>query len=543
MVLMLQTGSLSYAKVSVYDRDELREELAKPGTQTIELMESITVRKTMKVRGKKILTGPGSLVRAIAANSAFGGNLLRVESGILTLRNITINGRGDADVLRGKLYGWLVQIDGGTLVIDDGAILKNNKNSTRAADGGGAVRVSGGVLTMVGGTITGNESVSGGAGVRIESGGFFYMKGGRITGNRVVGRSAVEGFDGRGAGVYNRGTAGLYKGSITANRVSEYRSSGKVYGGVGGGVCNMGSILLGGTVITGNSSIRGKDVGAIRGNISASGTVNIGEIWLKASVVLHIGNSFGTVKRVLIAPESIKNGVRIADGVSKGKWKRWFRFPSGIKGKGLKLSVDRGVLCLKSRSTPAPTRTPAPKPAYGEDSMGTGGATKDQVKKPAPTAAPRIYPTYRPISTVDPMSEIGLYTDPPMLIQTPIPTVVPYSIPYMVPQVGSPERSLAPPTAEPTTAPTAEPTIVPTALGYSRTLPEYLLYPPDRGYHRDEINKLSHYLIYPPEATSMPPVEIYRLEAEDIKRLRARLEGGGYSDKDFLEELGELANE
>ena len=148
-----------------------------------------------------------------------------------------------------------------------------------------------------------------------------------------------------------------------------------------------------------------------------------------------------------------------------------------------------------------------------------------------------------PETCSDPMSEIGLYTDPPMLIQTPIPTVVPYSIPYMVPQVGSPERSLAPPTAVPTTAPTAEPTIVPTALGYSRTLPEYLLYPPDRGYHRDEINKLSHYLIYPPEATSMPPVEIYRLEAEDIKRLRARLEGGGYSDNDFLEELGELANE
>ena len=235
----------SAAHVSVYDRDSLKEELKKDGNRVIELMETVTIRSTLKVCGNKVLTGPGEIRRAIANESAFGGNLLRVAGGSLTLKNITLNGRGDAGVLSGKLYGWLVQVDAGQLTIGSGAVLKNNKNSTRLSDGGGAVRVtSGGTCVLNGGTISGNECITGGAGIRIDSGGACSVKNGSVTGNRVVGKSSTEGFDGRGGGIYNKGTLAVYGGSISSNTVRSYSGGGRIYGGVGGGIANTGSLLL-----------------------------------------------------------------------------------------------------------------------------------------------------------------------------------------------------------------------------------------------------------------------------------------------------------
>ena len=95
--------SEAVSRVQVHSREALEAELKREGSATIELTEMITVRETLTVRGTKVLTGPGELRRAIAANSAFGGTLLRVSSGSLTLKNITIHGRGDARVLSGKL--------------------------------------------------------------------------------------------------------------------------------------------------------------------------------------------------------------------------------------------------------------------------------------------------------------------------------------------------------------------------------------------------------------------------------------------------------
>ena len=99
----------------VHDREELKNVLGRAGTEVIELTETIPVRETLVVRGKKTLTGPGGLCRAIAGGTAFGGSLLAVRGDSLRLRGVTMDGRGESPVLAGRLYGWMIEVEQGQL--------------------------------------------------------------------------------------------------------------------------------------------------------------------------------------------------------------------------------------------------------------------------------------------------------------------------------------------------------------------------------------------------------------------------------------------
>ena len=425
------TGSVTLARVSVCNRDELKAALREEGSETIELKYAISVRETITVHGEKVLTGSGELRRAVSSNSAFGGNLLRLADGSLTLKNITINGRGDAGVLAGGLYGWLIEIDGGQLNIGEGVLLKNNRNTTRSSDGGGAVRVRGGACVMTGGTITQNASVTGGAGVRVEAGGIFYMKGGVISGNSCVGMGAIEGFDGRGGGVLNRGTMAVYGGEISGNTVKGYSSGGNSYGGVGGGIANAGDLLLNGGSITGNRGVRGCDIGQIRGRIAGAGAVHIGEIWLKNGQIMHIGGGFSSPAKIRLQPESVKAGVKLVSGVKRKTAVKWFSAGSNISTKYWQLVVHDSVLQVEKRTSPTPTPVPTEIPGgYGGDSgAGYGGTNSGSTgydgggsnagrtgydnggsNGGAAESTPRVYPSYIPVRPPDPEAEIWFHT-------------------------------------------------------------------------------------------------------------------------------------
>ena len=444
MLLIIGIGGAqpSSARVRVYDRDELKAVLRSDGEETVELAKTITVREALVVRGEKTVTGPGTIKRAVAENSAFGGSLFRVSSGSLKLTNIVIDGRGDDGVLAGNLYGWLIEISGGVVRICDGAVLKNNRNTTRASDGGGAVKIrSGGTCVLEGGSITGNACITGGAGVHVDSGGVFYMKSGTISNNTVVGKGAEEGFDGRGGGVYNRGTAGLYGGSITSNRVRGYR----YYGGAGGGVANAGDMVITGTEISSNSGTKGSDIAALRGKLTCDGVLNAGEIWLKESQVIYTGASFGTSKPVRIEPESIREGVALVRGLRVRGWKTWFSLTGEVNKKGLTGKVSDGCLMLVRLSTPTPRPTPVPSYGGHGGSSGGGASTGGGYSGPGgntPGATPartlRPVPTYIPVATLDPYAEIQLATLTPTYAprsMTPLPTMRyrPYAIPVITP--------------------------------------------------------------------------------------------------------------
>ena len=466
LCFLLPVPVASAAHVSVYDRDSLKEELKKDGNRVIELMESVTIRSTLKVCGNKVLTGPGEIRRAIANESAFGGNLLRVAGGSLTLKNITINGRGDAGVLKGKLYGWLIQVDSGQLTIGSGAVLKNNKNSSRLSDGGGAVRVtSGATCVMNGGTISGNECITGGAGIRIDSGGACVVKSGSITGNRVVGKSATEGFDGRGGGIYNKGTLALYGGSIGSNSVKGYYRGGATYGGVGGGIANAGNLLLQGGSVTGNHGRKGSDVGLIRGHSAINGTARVSECWMKSGQLLHVGNSYKSGTRIRLIPENIKEGVRLADGLSGKTWKKQFSYPSSIKEKGLKVSLKNGTLVIKKKVIKK--IKPSASPQAGSSGGGSSGGGASGGSGYVPNT-PRPHPSYIPVRTADPMAEIILASRAPAHptfspTPSPMPTVAPTSSHRHI----STYRPYA----------TRVPTQAPSPARPIRTLPNYLLFP------------------------------------------------------------------
>ena len=430
MVLITGEHRSVSARVSVYDRDELKAVLADPGKETVEIKKNITVRDTLVVRGEKTITGPGSIKRAIAKNSAFGGSLIRVISGSLKLGSVTIDGRGDASVLAGGLYGWLLEVCGGTLRITDGTVLTNNKNITRASDGGGAVKIrSGGTCIMEGGRISGNSCITGGAGVHIDSGGVFYMKSGDISGNLVVGKGAEEGFDGRGGGIYNKGTAGLYGGSVTSNTVRGYR----YYGGVGGGIANAGSMVITGTGISSNSGPKGSDIAALAGRLTCDGLLDTGEIWLKSSQVLYIGSSFKTGRNVRIVPEIVKAGLALVRGLKQKKWKDRFSLSGEVKKHGLTAEVSDGCLKLVKLATPTPRPTPAPISGLG--SYGDAGGMPYVTATPSlATSTPRPAPTYIPVATLDPAAEICLATLSPTYVphsMPPLPTMRfrPYAVP------------------------------------------------------------------------------------------------------------------
>lgn len=146
--------------------------------------------------------------------------------------NVTLRGDGQQRTLQGSSTGWIevkngatltlgpdlvidgfgsgvyshwgaVNVDGGTLIMEDGAMIKD---LTFGGSVYGAVNVSsGGTFIMNGGEISGNRSNGDAAGVTVSSGGTFIMRGGEITGNK-----AVYG-DGIGAdGSYSYYGGGLY---------------------------------------------------------------------------------------------------------------------------------------------------------------------------------------------------------------------------------------------------------------------------------------------------------------------------------------------
>jgi len=162
----------------------------------------------------------------------------------------------------------LVRIEGGTLTMEDGAILRNN----RATDGG-AVYINNGTLTMnIGGEITANTATTRGGGVYV-NGGTFTMNNGKIYENKSTSTSSSYG--GGGVCVYIGGTFNMFNGEITNNTA---RNGGGVYSYwtsnmIGGKISENEATTNGGGVYiySSSSSIFTMSSGEINGNSATSG--------------------------------------------------------------------------------------------------------------------------------------------------------------------------------------------------------------------------------------------------------------------------------
>jgi hypothetical protein len=231
-----------------------------------------------------------------------GNAVITVKSGVtLYLRNITLTGLTDPAGLSGPGNNTapLITVDGGTLILEDAAVVQGNTNTSRiptaesnAANNAGGIGVKSGTLRMEGGEVSGNTGYHCG-GVYSWSG-TFNMKGGKISGNtarqgggvrngggfsEAIGTFIMEGGEisgntatftttANGAGVRNTlHSIFTMKGGKISGNTSEYD---------GGGVYNTGRFTMQGGEISRNYAKSG-DAGGVF-NWEANFIMEAGEI-------------------------------------------------------------------------------------------------------------------------------------------------------------------------------------------------------------------------------------------------------------------------
>jgi predicted outer membrane repeat protein len=159
--------------------------------------------------GGKLVLETGAVIKE---NSGTGvtvnGGALEMKTGALVTKNTaSVSGGG-------------VRLNGGTFTMSGGEISENT------SDVGGGVRMDGGAFTMSGGEISENTSAAHGGGVYAS--GAFTMTGGKISGNKA----GPGGWDGTGDG-----GGVLLTGENTVFALSgSGEISGNTAGGYGGGV-------------------------------------------------------------------------------------------------------------------------------------------------------------------------------------------------------------------------------------------------------------------------------------------------------------------
>ena len=200
------------------------------GTVTINGDVGITAAITIK--GNVTFTGGGTLNRMSPS-----GNLIKVESGSLTLNNVTIDGTNV--IISDSWTAAAINMAGGTVIMNDGAKITNHK---RTSGYGPAVYMDGGNFKMNGGTISGCESRNYGGAIYLD-GGSFEMNGGIIENNKTTSDASSYG----GGAFYVRAAKLTINGGLIQKNSSN----------CGGAIYNTsyGTTIINGGVIKNNTTL------------------------------------------------------------------------------------------------------------------------------------------------------------------------------------------------------------------------------------------------------------------------------------------------
>lgn len=202
--------------------------------------------------GNEILTSkaPTDAVEPAEGVTFRTNPLFVVESGgTLTISNLTLDADGRANLI--------VVEEGGTLILEDGAVLTNCV---------GSAIINYGTLEMRGGSITNSDaqqkqSYEGNGAVLNGPDATFTMTGGNITGNGYSATNdaerSISNDSGYAGGVTNLGTFTMTGGSISGNGAGCLSRA-------AGGVYNAGIFTLGGTAsISQNTTVLASHVGGV----------------------------------------------------------------------------------------------------------------------------------------------------------------------------------------------------------------------------------------------------------------------------------------
>ena len=268
------------------------------GTVTINGDVSITAAITIK--GDVTFTGGGTLNRMSTS-----GNLIKVESGSLTLGNVTIDGNDVIISDSGAVAA--INMAGGTVIMNDGTKLTNHK---RTSGYGPAVYMAGGNFKMKGGTISGCESRNYGGAIYLD-GGSFEMNGGIIENNKTTLSNAGYG----GGAFYVRDATLIINDGLIQNNSSN--SGGAIYN------TSFGTTIINGGVIKGNTAVGDSPSGsAIFHSCKTTGEATLqigGNANINVGNDIYLMSNTSATKYVEIT-SSIKNPLILTvEGESEGR--------------------------------------------------------------------------------------------------------------------------------------------------------------------------------------------------------------------------------
>ena len=268
------------------------------GTVTINGDVGITAAITIK--GDVTFTGGGTLNRMSTS-----GNLIKVESGSLTLGNVTIDGNDVIISDNGAVAA--INMADGTVIMNDGAKITNHK---RTSGYGPAVYMAGGNFKMKGGTISGCESRNYGGAIYLD-GGSFEMNGGIIENNKTTLSSAGYG----GGAFYVRDATLIINDGLIQNNSSN--SGGAIYN------TSFGTTIINGGVIKGNTAVGDSPSGsAIFHSCKTTGEATLqigGNANINVGNDIYLMSNTSATKYVEIT-SSIKNPLILTvEGESEGR--------------------------------------------------------------------------------------------------------------------------------------------------------------------------------------------------------------------------------
>ena len=268
------------------------------GTVTINGDVGITAEITIK--GNVTFTGGGTLNRMSTS-----GNLIKVESGSLTLGNVTIDGNDVIISDSGAVAA--INMADGTVIMNDGAKITNHK---RTSGYGPAVYMAGGNFKMKGGTISGCESRNYGGAIYLD-GGSFEMNGGIIENNKTTLSNAGYG----GGAFYVRDATLIINDGLIQNNSSN--SGGAIYN------TSFGTTIINGSVIKGNTAVGDSPSGsAIFHSCKTTGEATLqigGNANINVGNDIYLMSNTSATKYVEIT-SSIKNPLILTvEGESEGR--------------------------------------------------------------------------------------------------------------------------------------------------------------------------------------------------------------------------------
>ncbi|MGI6743683.1 MAG: Cna B-type domain-containing protein [Eubacteriales bacterium] len=224
---------------------------AKELATTYQSITSIYITGTVQITGEISLESTNAVLKREASTN---GYLLRVASGTeTTLKNITVDGNSEQTAgATNALINCL-----GTLNIEDGTVLQNNKIASKTRRNiGGAVYCNGSSCTMnmTGGIIQNNTAAWGG-GILVTGNATLNMSGGTIQNNQAISGPVAwnDAAAGGGVCVYEGGTFNL-SGGLIQNNTSEEVGGGVSIGTIEASIYRSNYLVMTGGTIDGNSA-------------------------------------------------------------------------------------------------------------------------------------------------------------------------------------------------------------------------------------------------------------------------------------------------